>query len=108
MVNCDLPVESVAAFGDGCDAWASVGEVAEHFSEQGDVDGQVGFFDEAVRPDFFHQHFAGDQMSVAGNEGNQHLKGLGCERNWGLFPEQQLLGRVQPKGTKAVVGVIQG
>ena len=73
--------EPVAAPGNGDDVLVVLRIFSERLAQEEDVPAEVGFFDEGVRPDCFHQVVFGDDLIVVADQHEQDLKCLGRNRN---------------------------
>ena len=102
-VDYDLAIKTVAALGYSGDPGPASWHFAEDLAQQRDVDSQVGFFHVAVGPHGLHEGFARYEVTVTADESYEQVKGFRCERNRIVFPEKQLLRRIQTKGTELVM-----
>jgi len=66
---------------EGDDVFAPGGSVVEGAAKDGDVLGEVGFFDELVGPDFLAEFGLGEDSIPVLDEDEKSLKDLGCERD---------------------------
>lgn len=73
--------ETIAALRDRLDAGKSAEGFTQCLAEQEDVDGQVAFFDEGVRPHPPDQFFLFDNAPMTFNQGQEGLEYLRSQRN---------------------------
>src|SRR5215472_7270904 len=80
--------------------------IAQGFAEHGYVLGEVGLFDEAIRPEAFHQFIFSHHAIAVLKEDQESVKGFGHERDRFLSAQQETLARIKPEGTEPVEVVL--
>ena len=92
--------EAIAAARHGADVLIAGAFVAEQFAQGGDVDAQVGLFDEGVRPDPLEQVFLADQVFSAVDQRNQQIQRPAAEPQRLAIAQQNPACRIQPERPK--------
>lgn len=73
--------EAIASAGHRIDVLVSGSFAAKQLAQRGDVNPQIGFFDESVRPDAFEQIFLADELFSVFNERNQEIECAAAKAN---------------------------
>ncbi len=105
--------EAVAAAGDVDEVAVAAMAIAEHAAQRGDLDLQIAFLDDDVRPDALHQLVLGHELAMPLDQGDQDLERTAAEPERGVAFEQQSLLREEAKapegnGAPAPVGRLRG
>ena len=69
--------EAITTRRHGLDHSVAIAPSVQSLAQGGDVDGEVHFLDERVRPHFAQQIIFRDQMPGAANQHNEEIEGLG-------------------------------
>src|SRR5262249_12272052 len=93
----DRSDEAVTSARDIDDEPIPVLSVAQHATQSGNMDREVGRFDEKIRPDLCHQFLLADQFAGAIKQDDQDFQSAASNWYWLVTLEQKKLGRKQPK-----------
>src|SRR2546421_2737586 len=98
----DISHKAIATTRHGLDVAWFLGVVDQHLPQDGDVIGQVLFFNHALSPHLLHESVFLDYVTVVSYQSEQHAEGFWRNRDFIPIPPQLPFGNVEPERAELI------